>query len=157
MHQRATTFRAASPLRGGLAAHAAAREGRDNAMAPLSSGTSLRWAQVPHLRPSTIPATRTEGSADRNEPGHVGLQPETHAEGAGWSCLPDSAGLLTKQAHLQATTPPPLKQSRKASPQVKDAFVPSVLACFVTASTISPRPSRSESFVEIYPSPNDAS
>ena len=107
MHQRATTFRAASPLRRGLATHAAAREGRDHAMAPLSGGTSLRRAQVPHLRPSTIPATRTDGSADRNEPGHLGLQPETHAEGAGWSCLPDSAGLLTKQAHLRATTPTP--------------------------------------------------
>src|SRR5271157_4077408 len=107
MHQRATTFRAASPLRRGLAAHAAAREGRDNAMAPLSGGTSLRRAQVPHLRPSTIPATRTDGRADRNEPGHLGLQPETHAEGAGWSCFQGSAGLLTKQAHLRATTPTP--------------------------------------------------
>src|SRR5271157_1519846 len=81
MHQRATTFGAASPLRRGLATHAAAREGRDHAMAPLSGGTSLRRAQVPHLRPSTIPATRTDGRADRNEPGHLGLQPETHAEG----------------------------------------------------------------------------
>src|SRR5271169_779677 len=140
MHPRAPTFGAAAPLRRGLATHAAAREGRDHAMAPLSGGTSLRRAQVPHLRPSTIPATRTDGSADRNEPGHLGLQPETHAEGAGWSWLQGSAGLLTKQAHLQATTPTPSSNFGKLPGRLKILCSLHRPARFVTASSAPRQP-----------------
>jgi len=71
----------------------------------LHRGASLRRAQVPHLGTSAIPATRSRESAGRDEPGNLGLQPETHAED-GWAELPSgqaTSGMLKIPCSLCAS------------------------------------------------------
>src|SRR5437868_3683846 len=43
---------------------------------------SLRHAEISHLRTPALSAARGGRSADRKQPGHHGLQPETHGSGA---------------------------------------------------------------------------
>jgi hypothetical protein len=88
------TSRLASSARRRLPTHAAASDPGNDAPATIDGGASLCLAEVPHLRTSALPAARTKRSADRDQPGDDGLQPETYAERVGWK-LASSVGVLT--------------------------------------------------------------
>src|SRR6266849_911326 len=96
LHQCAATVRAPSPSRWGFATHAAARDAGDDAVTTIHRGASVRLAEVPHLRASTLPATWPARRAGGDQPGHHGLQPETHAECAGRQPAPSGASRITE-------------------------------------------------------------
>jgi hypothetical protein len=76
----AATGRQTTPPRRSSATHAAARGGGDDALTTIHRGAPLRLAEVPHLRKCTVSASWSAGSTGRDQPGHPGLQLETHVE-----------------------------------------------------------------------------
>src|SRR3989441_3093551 len=97
------TVRAPSSSRWGFAAHAAARDPGDDAVARIDRGTSVRIAQVPHLRKSTFPAPWSARRASGDQPGHHGLQLEAHAECAGCQPAPSGSGRITEPSDARRT------------------------------------------------------
>lgn len=69
-----------APERRGATAHAATSHSGGYATAPLHGGASICESEIPHLRTSALPVTRTARSPDRNQPGGSCLQLEAHAE-----------------------------------------------------------------------------
>src|SRR6266849_6503828 len=96
LHQCSATVRAPSPSRWGFATHAAARDAGDDAVTTIHRGASVRLAEVPHLWKSPFPAPRIVRCAGGDQPGHHGLQPETHAECAGPKPAPSGASRITE-------------------------------------------------------------
>src|SRR5208283_1520822 len=68
--------------RGGARADAATRHAGGDAHAAMHGGTSLWHAEVSYLRTSALSAARPARSANRDQFGDAGLQPETHAQSA---------------------------------------------------------------------------
>src|ERR1019366_3902990 len=62
-------------------------------------GASVCFAEGPHLRTSAVPAAWTQRSADRDQPGGYGLQPEAHAACAGRNPVAGRSGILTIAVH----------------------------------------------------------
>jgi len=84
MHPVSTTLRstASAPRRAGT--YEPADHSGGDAFATMHSRTSLRHAEIPHLRKPAIPATRGRRSCGRDRTRNHGLQPETDHQCARW-------------------------------------------------------------------------
>src|SRR2546427_3696025 len=127
MHQHLATAGTTSPTRWCVATHAAARDTGGHAVATIDRGTSIRLAPVPHFRTSAIPATWPARRAVGDQPGHHGLQLETHAERAGRKPAPSGSRRIGK-CHPCATT----SQNKKRCSEFQNIASSTSCPCFVT-------------------------
>ena len=82
LHHGGATGSHTTSLRRRADPHAAASHGGGDAIAAMFGGASVCGVEVPHLRASALSVARPRRSADGNQLGDHGLQPETHDEGA---------------------------------------------------------------------------
>src|SRR5271157_227529 len=98
------------------ATHAAAGHGGGHATAAVCGRASVCGVEVSHLRPSALSAARPRRSADGNELGNAGVQPETNDEGAGRRKLAGGPGRLSGSGPATAQRPSLLEKTQCAKP-----------------------------------------
>jgi hypothetical protein len=136
MHDGLPTLAHAAPPRPCAAAYAATNHTAGDAATTIHGGASVCQSEIPHLRTSALPVTRTARSTNGNQPSSSRLQPETHAEHPRRTQANSGPTNRLNRCHR------PLLDCREgqASPQNKKAmlrnpehrFNPLIASCFVT-------------------------